>query len=89
MGHIHGRDEYLGDSPQEWATRRLLPSEPIYISTREVCLVLGVSRGTVAAWIKGGLCPALQVGGPGSNYRVPASWLVDVCRKGLEYREQA
>ena len=46
-----------------------------------------MTRGTVHSWIKAGLCPALQIGGKGTSYRVPASWLIDICRKGLEYRE--
>ena len=82
MGYVH-----MGQGPEDWATRRLLPSEPIYISVAEVCTVLGVSKGTAHSWIRAGLCPAIQIGGKGSSYRVPASWLVDVCRKGLEYRE--
>lgn len=77
-----------GFTVEEWATERLLPSEPIYISVTEVCITLGVSRGTVHHWIKAGIMPAVQVGGPRSAYRVPASWLISICRKGVEYRAQ-
>jgi excisionase family DNA binding protein len=73
-------------SVEEWATARLLPSEPIYVSVAEVCTTLGVSKGTAHHWIAKGIMPAIQVGGPRSSYRVPASWLIDICRQGLEYR---
>lgn len=82
MGHIH-----LGQGPEDWATRRLLPSDPIYVSVAEVCIIFGVSKGTAHSWIKAGLMPALQVGGKGSSYRVPASWVIEISRKGMEYRE--
>lgn len=82
MGHVH-----LGHGPEEWATKRLLPSDPIYLGLPEVCTIFGVSRGTAISWIRAGLMPALQLGGKGSAYRVPASWVIDTCRKGLEYRE--
>lgn len=89
MGRLgHDRDyQHLGEGPEGWATRRLLPTDPIYISVAEVCQVLGVTRGTVHSWIRAGLCPALQIGGKGTSYRVPASWLIDTCRKGVEYRQ--
>ena len=74
---------------EEWATTRLLPSEPIYVPIAEVCVTLGVSRGTAYAWVKSGAMPAIQVGGKGSGYRVPASWLISICRKGLAYQGQS
>jgi excisionase family DNA binding protein len=81
MGHLH-KDH----TPEDWATSRLLPSEPIYVPVSEVCLVLGVSKGTAHHWIKQGLMPAMQIGGKGTAYRVPASWLIETCRLGLERR---
>ena len=84
VGHIH-----RGQTPQDWATARLLPSEPLYVGVAEVCTVLGVSKATAHSWIKAGLMPALQLGGAGSSYRVPASWLIDICQKGLQYQGNA
>jgi excisionase family DNA binding protein len=79
VGNVHKQQ-----TVEEWATARLLPSEPIYLPVAEVCVVLGVSRGTAHNWIRSGAMPAIQVGGHGTAYRVPASWLIDICRKGLE-----
>lgn len=82
MGRLHA-----DHSVQEWATARLLPSEPVYLSTTEVCTVLGISRATARLWIEKGVMPAVQVGGKGSAYRIPASWLISICQQGMEYRE--
>jgi excisionase family DNA binding protein len=88
MGRIY-KDKYLGPTPEEWATARLLPSDPIFISTREVAMTLGVTDQTVRNWIEAGMCPAIRIGSERSAYRIPASWLIDICRKGLGYAETA